>query len=308
VAIRTDEKLLQHQSCINSQNITFILHTSPTENVSETPPPSKTMPRHFTFSFMGDEPLPAHRSVTISNKKKQTCIQSGSVNNTSQMQRKTPFTADVRPLERSSLTSKSAKTGKVQAPLKDISNTMVPDTVAAPPKVAKKPDAATSNNITAKMNDGKLHLLNQVSSQWKTGKGRSQTSKCLDAIRICLGNDISPADVANHVAKDLEADIQAMEFRRARECAKRISKSMEKQATREGGTELQKKRVTTFEELEEHLKTLKLHPEQEKLLIAVGEATKREDRKLAGELYQQYYNIYLQKLLETATSVLEAEE
>lgn len=234
VAIRTDEKLLQHQSCINSQNITFILHTSPTENVCETPPPSKTMPRHFTFSFMGDEPLPAHRSVTISNKKKQTCIQSGSVNNTSQMQRKTPSTADVRPLERSSLTSKSAKTGKVQAPLKDVSNTKVPNTDAAPPKVAKRPaaDAATSNKITVQLSEGNLHLLNQVSSQWRTGKGRSQTSKCLDTIRICLGNDISPADVANHVAKDLEADIQAMEFKRARECAKRISKSTEKQATR----------------------------------------------------------------------------
>jgi len=141
-----------------------------------------------------------------------------------------PRTAYVQPTKRSSAATKSAK-------LKDISNTKVPTTDAA----AKKPVAGAArrarsfNKFTVKLNEGNTNLLKQVSSQWRMGKGRSQTSKCLFAIRICLDNGIPPDDIANYVANGLETDVQAMEFKRARECAKRISKSTEKQkqATRD---------------------------------------------------------------------------
>lgn len=106
--------------------------------------------------------------------------------------------------ERGSSASKSAKIGKVQGPLQDVSNTKVPTT-----------DSKTS--------DGKTVLLKQVSSQWTKGKGRPQTSECLAAIRICLDNGIYPDDIAKYVTNGFETDVKAIELKRARDCAKRIS-------------------------------------------------------------------------------------
>lgn len=117
-----------------------------------------------------------------------------------------PRTAYVQPTKRSSAATKSTK-------LKDISNAKVPTTDAA----AKKPVAGAArrarsfNKFTVKLNEGNTNLLKQVSSQWIMGKGRSQTSKCLFAIRICLDNGIPPDDIASYVANGLETDVQAME-------------------------------------------------------------------------------------------------
>mmetsp|Transcript_7495 Transcript_7495/g.12742 ORF Transcript_7495/g.12742 Transcript_7495/m.12742 type:complete len:198 (-) Transcript_7495:109-702(-) len=188
-------------SSIYIKNITLILYYTrergQQRNISISSSKIKeTMPRIFTFSFMGDATPPPPR----------------------------PRTAYVQPTKRSSAATKSTK-------LKDISNAKVPTTDAA----AKKPVAGAArrarsfNKFTVKLNEGNTNLLKQVSSQWIMGKGRSQTSKCLFAIRICLDNGIPPDDIANYVANGLETDVQAMEFKRARECAKRISKSTEKQ-------------------------------------------------------------------------------
>jgi hypothetical protein len=75
-------------------------------------------------------------------------------------------------------------------------------------------------------------LLREVALHWTVGEGKRQNSQCLDAIQSCLLNDISPLEVATLAGN---ANIrfgqkgQEMEFKRAHECAKRISKSTEKQ-------------------------------------------------------------------------------
>mmetsp|Transcript_7849 Transcript_7849/g.12932 ORF Transcript_7849/g.12932 Transcript_7849/m.12932 type:complete len:133 (+) Transcript_7849:1279-1677(+) len=115
------------------------------------------------------------------------------------------FMGDVSPAPRPAHVQPTER-GSVAGPLQNISNTKVPTTEV--------------------LNEGKTNLLKPVSSQWRSGKGRSQTPKCLAAIRICLGFDISPDDIAKYVANTVETDVQAIEFKRARDCAKRISKSM----------------------------------------------------------------------------------
>ena len=126
-----------------------------------------------------------------------------------------PRSAYVQPHERAA--SKSAKTGKVQGPLQDISNIKMPTT-----------DAVANKGKT------KSKLLKQVSSQWRKGNGRPQTSTCLAAIRICLDAGIHPDDIAEYVTDGFEIDVKAKELKRARDSAKRISKKSAESATSKG--------------------------------------------------------------------------
>ncbi len=91
---------------------------------------------------------------------------------------------------------------------------------------------ATNASKTRKIRWKDEHLLQEAASLWTDGEGRRQTSQCIDAIKICLLNDISLIDIAAHVGnvsnKEGRND-QDVEFKRAQECCKRIRKSMEKQ-------------------------------------------------------------------------------
>ena len=136
--------------------------------------------------------------------------------------------------------SLSAHRGQGKAPLKDVSNVKKPSNKPTTKvKVGKmvhssndeEKVAAGSFNpklpkTTIKLNEDNLRLLNQVTSQWRTGKGVRQTPQCMEAIRTCLKEGIPRADLANYVAAGLGEEIQAMELKRAKACATRIDASM----------------------------------------------------------------------------------
>ena len=147
----------------------------------------------------------------------------------------------------------SAHQGQGKAPLKDVSNMKKPsNTPATTSKVKVRkmirsvhdeekvaggagPFKPKLSKMTIKLNEVNLRLLNQVSSQWRTGKGVCQTPLCMEAIRTCLKESIPVADLANYVAAGLSEEIQAMELKRAKACAARINVSMkdgEKKAKR----------------------------------------------------------------------------
>lgn len=90
---------------------------------------------------------------------------------------------------------------------------------------------ATNTSKTRKVRWKDKHLLQEAASLWTDGEGKRQTSEFLEAIKSCLLNDISPFEIATHVGnvsnKEGRND-QAVEFKRAQECCKRIRKSMQK--------------------------------------------------------------------------------
>ena len=137
----------------------------------------------------------------------------------------------------------SAHQGQGKAPLKDVSNMKKPSNTTTKVKVAKTIHSADAeaeekvaggagsfnwklSKMTIKLNEHNLRLLNQVASQWRTGKGVCQTPLCMEAIRTCLKEGIPRADLANYVAAGLSEEVQAMELKRAKACATRIDASM----------------------------------------------------------------------------------
>jgi len=140
--------------------------------------------------------------------------------------------------------SLSAHQGQGKAPLKDVSNMKKPSNTPATTTKVKVGKMIHSSNdeekvaggagsfnpklskTTIKLNEDNLRLLNQVASQWRTGKGVCQTPQCMEAIRTCLKEGIPRADLANYVAAGLSEEIQAMELKRAKACVARIDASM----------------------------------------------------------------------------------
>ena len=84
--------------------------------------------------------------------------------------------------------------------------------------------AAAAGSFKPKLT--KMALLNQVTSQWRTGKGVCQTPRCMEAIRSLLEEGIPRADLAEYVAAGLSEEVQAMELKRAKACVTRIYDSM----------------------------------------------------------------------------------
>ena len=112
-------------------------------------------------------------------------------------------------------------TGNVPAPLKDVSNTKVPVNDAVKMKAVKMPAVAAGSNCNER-------LLLQVSSLYTTGKGRSQTSQCKAAIRSCLLAGMRPFEIAKQIVKQLNPADRPEEYERAKSCAQRINRSMNK--------------------------------------------------------------------------------
>ena len=130
-----------------------------------------------------------------------------------------PVNDKVKPTEiiksYSALVGSARGNGQVQAvPLKDIGNT----NTKVPVDVVKIPSSHGTNE----------HLLQLVASQWTTGKSSRQTSRCIAAIRNCLLADMRPFTIAKHVVKQVNPEHQATEYERAKSCAQRIKKSMNK--------------------------------------------------------------------------------
>lgn len=71
------------------------------------------------------------------------------------------------------------------------------------------------------------YLLDEVATNWTTGKGTVQTARCISAIRSCLLQGIKQATIANYVAHHgLEVEDQDVEAKRIKDCAYRINKSL----------------------------------------------------------------------------------
>ena len=85
---------------------------------------------------------------------------------------------------------------------------------------------ATSTLKTSKVTWRDEQLLRDVVSKWTRGEGKRQNSEGMSAIHSCLLYGISPNDIARHVAGN---ENDGKELNRARQCAKRINKSMKKQ-------------------------------------------------------------------------------
>ena len=82
------------------------------------------------------------------------------------------------------------------------------------------------------------HLLQELTLLWTGGEGKRQNSQCLEAIKTCLLNNISLVEIATSVGNASSKlgrngqDVD-VEFMRAKECARRINKSMEAQQEQE---------------------------------------------------------------------------
>ncbi len=135
--------------------------------------------------------------------------------------------------------SLSAHQGQGKAPLKDVSNMKKPSNAPATKAKLGKMIHSTDDKekIAAAAAGGggagsfkpkltKMALLNQVTSQWRTGKGVCQTPRCMEAIRSLLEEGIPRADLAEYVAAGLSEEVQAMELKRAKACVTRIYDSM----------------------------------------------------------------------------------
>eukprot|EP00985_Skeletonema_marinoi_P001852 scaffold751_cov101-Skeletonema_marinoi.AAC.3 len=80
------------------------------------------------------------------------------------------------------------------------------------------------------------HLLQEAASHWTVGEGKRQNSQCLEAIKSCVLSGISPTVIASYignVSSQSGHNDQGVEFKRAQECARRISKSLKKKQEKE---------------------------------------------------------------------------
>lgn len=113
-------------------------------------------------------------------------------------------------------------------PLKNISNMRrcnlgVMDSLVAVEHQSCDADTSKTSSKEVKWKDERL--LQEVVDNWLRGLGKRQSMKCMSAIQSCLLYDISPNDIARHVGDATNEQ----EHKRARECAKRVKVSMEKQ-------------------------------------------------------------------------------
>ena len=114
-------------------------------------------------------------------------------------------------------------------PLKNISNMrrcnqeVVDSRVAVEHQSRAAYISTTSSKKEVKWKDQRL--LQEVVDNWRRGVGKRQSVKCVSAIQSCLLYDICPNDIARHVGDATNEQ----EHKRARECAKRLRESMEKQ-------------------------------------------------------------------------------
>ena len=98
---------------------------------------------------------------------------------------------------------------------------------------------ATNTSKTIRWKDE--HLLQELTLLWAGGEGKRQNSECLDAIKTCLLNNISLIEIATRVgnaSSKLGCNDQDVEFMRAKECARRINKSMDEQQEHEKNQQL----------------------------------------------------------------------
>ncbi len=112
-------------------------------------------------------------------------------------------------------------------PLKNISNmrrcNLADSRVAVEHQSRAANISTTSSKKEVKWKDQRL--LQEVLDNWTRGVGKRQSVKCVSAIQSCLLYDICPHDIARHVGDATNEQ----EHKRARECAKRVRESMEKQ-------------------------------------------------------------------------------
>lgn len=110
------------------------------------------------------------------------------------------------------LPKQTPTTDMKRPPLKDVGNTKI--------------SVITEKKCPPKINvSQKEQLLNKVKLQWTTGKGRHQTSQCLDTIRECLKNDIPRDEINAAIVSEMRGEAQVIESRRAERYMLRARKS-----------------------------------------------------------------------------------
>lgn len=75
------------------------------------------------------------------------------------------------------------------------------------------------------------YLLEEVCTNWTTGKKNHQTARCISAIRNCLLQGIKQVTIASYVAYyGVEEEEQAVELKRIKDCARKVNKALKKES------------------------------------------------------------------------------
>ena len=90
-------------------------------------------------------------------------------------------------------------------------------------------EKAVGSTVSAPVAGSKEHqyLLDEVATNWITGKGSHQTEHCTSAIRTCLLEGMKPVTIANYVVHNgVEAGEQGTERKRVQDCASYINRKL----------------------------------------------------------------------------------
>lgn len=94
---------------------------------------------------------------------------------------------------------------------------------------AEGKEKAVGSTVRAPVAGSKEHqyLLDEVATNWKTGKGSHQTEHCTSAIRICLLEGMKPVTIANYVVHNgVSVGEQGAERKRVQDCASYINRKL----------------------------------------------------------------------------------
>ena len=94
---------------------------------------------------------------------------------------------------------------------------------------AEGKEKAVGSTVRAPVAGSKEHqyLLDEVATNWKTGKGSHQTEHCTSAIRICLLEGMKPVTIANYVVHHgVAVGEQGTERKRVQDCASYINRKL----------------------------------------------------------------------------------
>lgn len=92
----------------------------------------------------------------------------------------------------------------------------------------EKENVVVSNvRVPAVGSEEDQYLLDEVATNWTTGKGTVQTARCISAIRSCLLQGMKQATIANYAAhRGVAIEDKDAEAKRIKDCAYRINKSL----------------------------------------------------------------------------------